>query len=193
LVNRLDEGEEFAPLREWVRDEGQSTYATFLVTHPWWTLREPVADIERFLSPDLDGYTFIWKLDPPPPHDVLGEIGWPRPEWLVGAWAVGGAAAFVALAARRRVPAPVSVAIGLTGALAAAGFYAAWHGDALEVDRHSLTAAVQLRIALWLVTALVVDAVMARSQIEGAQQPDLDEKEQRGEPAGDGRPEPVGG
>ena len=40
------------------------------------------------------------------------------------------------------------------GVLAVVGYYAAWHGDALEVYRHALSAAVQLRIALWIATEL---------------------------------------
>lgn len=203
VVNRLDDGEEFAALRAWVRREGQATYTRFLVSHPWWTLRKPVADMGRFASPDLDGYTIIWKLDPPPIYGVVGTVGWPRSKALVGLWVTAAVIAYLVLAVRRQVRPPVVLVIGLTGVLAVAGFYAAWHGDALEVDRHSLTAAVQLRVTLWLVTALAVDAVVSRmsrtraaresgSEVEGPQQAELDEGEQPGEASGDDRTEPVG-
>ncbi|MDZ4824942.1 MAG: hypothetical protein SGJ13_00565 [Actinomycetota bacterium] len=189
---RLDDGPEFAELRTWVRDDGRSTYTTFLVTHPWWTLREPLADYERFLVPDLDGYTLIWHLDPWPIYEVSA-VAYPPWVPVVGVWVVLCVVAFGALVVRRAVAAPILVTVGLVLGLSVAGFYAAWHGDALEIDRHSLTAAVQLRIALWLVTLLAIDAVLSRSRVEEARDADLEQREEHGGATDEGRPEPVGG
>jgi hypothetical protein len=50
----------------------------------------------------------------------------------------------------------------LTGGLAIVGYYTAWYGDALEVYRHALSAAVELRLALWIVTIVVIDTLAER-------------------------------
>ena len=68
--------------------------------------------------------------------------------------------------------------------LALAGYYAAWHGDALEADRHALTSAVQLRIALWLGIAFVLDLLMRarrrRHTVGVPGEADLDGEEHHG-------------
>jgi hypothetical protein len=57
----------------------------------------------------------------------------------------------------------VLVVLGGSALLVVAGFLAAWHGDALEIERHSLGATVQLRIVLWIVALMTVDALFART------------------------------
>ena len=42
------------------------------------------------------------------------------------------------------------------------GYAVAWSGGAIEIDRHSLSAAVELRLALCALTLLVVDQVVKR-------------------------------
>jgi hypothetical protein len=79
-------------------------------------------------------------------------------------------------------------AVALAGLFAIAGYYAAWHGDALEVYRHALSAAVELRLTLWIVTALTIDALVARrvgSAIGVPGEAHLDREEQRGAPGDD--------
>ena len=84
--------------------------------------------------------------------------------------------------------------LGLLLALAGAAFYASWHGDALEADRHALTAAIQLRIGLWIATVLVVDVLAgrrlpgARRSMEGGPgEGALDREQERGAPDDDER------
>jgi len=167
VVTRLDEGEEFAALREWVRDEGRQTYVSFLVRHPWWTLSEPVPDRDRFLAPDLDGYRAIWHIEPPGIY-WIGALGFPDAPLVVTLWAIAATVGLAAVARRDRRVRPIATTTGIAGLLAIAGFYAAWHGDALEIDRHSLTAATQFRLALWIATALVADAIVRRPSVEHA-------------------------
>jgi hypothetical protein len=49
-------------------------------------------------------------------------------------------------------------------ALAVPSYYLAWHGDALELDRHSLSAAVELRLALWITTLVAADRLPRRER-----------------------------
>ena len=50
----------------------------------------------------------------------------------------------------------------IVGVFAIVSFLLAWHGDALETDRHRLSAGVQLRLALWIVTFVTLDLIASR-------------------------------
>ena len=61
------------------------------------------------------------------------------------------------------------VAAGLAALLVVPQYLIVWHGDALEIDRHAISVAVELRIALWMITAMALDAVArARRPAAGA-------------------------
>jgi hypothetical protein len=173
LTNLYDvyEGARFAPFRTWVLDHGRSTYARFLATHPGWDFGKPFADRKRLLAPELP-YGVLYHDDPRGGFRVIGAIAVPGNMVLVEAW-IGAALVAAAALARRRDRRNVMVAIGASALLVVPGFLAAWHGDALEIERHSLSAFVQLRLVLWIVALLAVDAVLERrASVEVGAQPD---------------------
>ena len=121
----------------------------------------------------------------------VGTVAAPRAPGVTEAWTVAAAVAMGLLAWRRRLRPALVGAVALVGAFAVVGYYAAWHGDALEVYRHALSAAVQLRIALWIATALVVDALVggqSRSDVRVPQNAELHQEQHQGAP----RDEPAG-
>ena len=82
---------------------------------------------------------------------------------LIEVWI--GLAALAAVALRRFASRPnrrLLLAIGVVAILVVPHYLLVWHGNALEVDRHSLTAAVQLRLVLWIVTASELQLVLDR-------------------------------
>ena len=164
-VDELKVSPRYARFRTWLREDGRTTYASFLVRHPDWTFAKPFTDRQRLLSPELP-YGRLYHVEPRGPFRVIGALAFPANEVLVEVWI---AAAFVTavvlwrLRNRRRAVLTLIV----LAALVVPAFLAAWHGDVFEADRHSLGAAVQLRIVLWVFTALALDAAISRSASVG--------------------------
>jgi hypothetical protein len=148
-------GPQYALFRTWVIDHGRSTYASFLESHPGWVFGKPFADRKRLLAPDLP-YGVLHHDDPRGAFLVIGAIAFPGNVVLVEVW-IGVGLLAAAMAGRRRSRRRVVIVVGTMALLVVPAFLAAWHGDALEVDRHSLSAAVQLRVVLWIAVLIAVD------------------------------------
>jgi hypothetical protein len=157
----LDTAPQYFLFRTWVMDHGRSTYARFLATHPGWTIGKPFADRTRLLTPDLP-YGVLHHDEPRGGFRVIGAIAFPENIVLVEVW-IGAALVAATMLWRRRYRRDALAAVGVLAVLVVPAYLAAWHGDALEADRHSLSAAVQLRIVLWIITAMTLDAVVSRS------------------------------
>jgi hypothetical protein len=153
----LESGPQYERFRTWVFDNGRSTYARFLASHPAWVFEKPYRDRERLLAPRLP-YGLLYHDEPRGAFVVIGAIAMPANVALVEIW-TGAALIAAFLIGRRRSRRPVVVAVAVVAALVVPAFLAAWHGDALEVDRHSLSAAIQLRIVLWIVALVAFDRI----------------------------------
>ena len=93
---------------------------------------------------------------------MAGSLGFPESP-VVAEVGIGLAVAAALVLTRKRAARPLLLATGVVALLVIPHFLVAWHGDALETDRHSLAAAVQLRVVLWVVAALALDAALSRS------------------------------
>ena len=160
LYDPVRTGAQFAAFRHWVRVDGRRVYGEYLLTHPGWALRKPFDARDAFFDlGTIELYGRVYRNRPGGVFTVVGTFGAPRSPGFTEAWTVVAAVAFAFLAWRRRIRPALVAAVALIAGFAVIGYYAAWHGDALEVYRHALSAAVQLRIALWIATALVIDAI----------------------------------
>ncbi len=185
MHDQLNGGVAFRPLRAWVRTDGRSAYTGFLVTHPAWTLARPLDDTGPILTPAVQGYSrVIFHNGPPDPYGWLGSIGWPGSRLVAEIWLAAAAAVIVVVGVRRPDRRPFVCALGFLGVIAIAGYYAAFHGDALEVPRHALTSAVALRIVAWTAFALAIDefgpASVGPASVVEAVDPHEDEREDHG-------------
>ena len=159
-TNDLYTAARYGVFRTWVIDHGRATYVSFLERHPGWVFGKPYDDRRRLLAPELR-YGVLSHDDPRGVFFVIGAVAFPHNLLLVEVWAGAGLIAALALARRRRTRRAL-IAVGVLAALVVPAFLAAWHGDALEVDRHSLSAALQLRLALWIVSFLTIDEIVTR-------------------------------
>jgi hypothetical protein len=188
LYDEVRTGSSFTAFRTWVDRDARRVYLRFLASHPGWALREPFNERDAlFAVRDVEVYGRVYGNRPGGPFAAVGSVAAPRSPAVVELWAAASAVALVVLAGRRRVRRSLAAALGLIGVLAVAGYYAAWYGDALELNRHALSAAVQLLVACWIVTALVVDAVADRpgaSEVRMTEDADLDGEEHERAPAG---------
>jgi hypothetical protein len=161
----VDVAPQYARYRAWVKQHGRSTYASFLLSHPGWDIGKPFADRRRLLAPDLP-YGVLHHDEPRGAFLVIGAIAFPGNIVLVEVW-MGLALIAAVVLWLRRAGRGVLTAVGVLAVLVVPAFLAAWHGDALEADRHSLSAAVQLRIVLWIVTLVTLDAIATQIRSHG--------------------------
>ena len=159
LAYNVTYGKEYASYRKWLLSDGRSTYTSFLLTHPWFDVSEPFDDRKRVLTPGVLFYSNTYHTAPRGPFVYAGKVGMPQSQSVVEIWIGLALIAAIGLWMRRRDRA-LFVATGTVAFLVIPHFMVAWHGDALELDRHIIGAAVQLRIVLWIVTALALDAVL---------------------------------
>lgn len=156
LATELRAGATYAPLRAWVREEGRQVYTAYLASHPRRLLGDPIEERRRLVVPDVEGYGRFpeFRNAPPAPYRWMGSLAWPPWVGLGELWLLAAGAGLGWLVLRHRAP-PVALTLLAAGALGWAGFSLAYHGDALEVDRHAITYAVQLRVVAWTGLALV--------------------------------------
>jgi hypothetical protein len=157
---------EDAEFRAWVQEDGNGTYARFLLTHPWFALTEPlddlVADQESWLDePRGDDV----MLATPDPYGSTRQLVPEQLERLVfdpgnsGTIVVALAAVVVATVHRwrragwdRRWVVPLAM-IGLQWP----ALTVVWHASTAELGRLALVSALLLRIGMIVQAALVAD------------------------------------
>lgn len=179
-ARELRDGPQFEALRAWTREHGRDTYVRWLLQDPLALVADPFGERHRVVLPDVVGYSIFPRNAPPAVYAAVGAAGLPPVTWLGELLLLASGVALVVLATARRAHGGVLAVVATTMVLAVAGFAAAYHGDALEIDRHSLTSAVQLRIGVWLTLGLVLDAVLTRSRVEVEGQPARDDGEEGG-------------
>ncbi|MBN1868542.1 hypothetical protein JW916_14770 [Candidatus Sumerlaeota bacterium] len=144
--------------RAWMHSRGKRAYVLFLLTHPLQSFCEATAHVDRLFAfmPQThapDGFEPIMNggLD-----GFLALRAW---RWTL--WVPAGTFVLVALAAARPRRSAPWVAL-LTLVLAYLHFVIVWHGDAMEVGRHSLAAGVQFRVAFWTLLLFSLQAACNR-------------------------------
>lgn len=132
---------ELEQFRVWVKRSGRSIYARFLLAHPSWAFGELFANFERIVTPH-DGLVASDYV-PLLPFELIGEDSRLETAIIFFSLLMLGV---VALACGR----PLTVVLTIASLTQA---FVIFHGDAMEVSRHSLTCSLQLRFAVF--TAIV--------------------------------------
>jgi hypothetical protein len=161
LAHAVTFGKEYARYRRWLNAKGRSTYTSYLLTHPWTDITGPFDDRRRLLTPAVRNYGRTYHDEPRGAFNFVGKAGMPQSLPVVEVWVGLAVIATIGLWRRRRDRA-LLFATGIVALLVVPHFMVGWLGDALELDRHAISAAVQLRIVLWIFTALALDAVLDR-------------------------------
>ncbi|MGQ0617436.1 MAG: hypothetical protein ACT4PW_10670 [Acidimicrobiia bacterium] len=154
----------------WLSHDAPATYAFYLVTHPWYTVTAPLADMlsvrPAYADPPVDvdpllapanAYAASRRLLPEPLEAVLFAPGRTGTALAL----VVGAVAAVAWRWRRAGVEPRHLVPVAAASLAVAGLYLSWHSSTIELGRHALTSAVVLRLACLVLLAQVVDGALA--------------------------------
>ena len=152
---------------EWIETNGKSTYSQFLISHPKYVLREPLRNLNGLTMPNQGGLGRLYGfgIEPSGFTRVVGSVGFAEVPWIVYTQMlfVLGVLAHAAIRIRQRGRPLEKVAIAL------AIFWiphalAIYHGDALGVERHSMTLAAHARIIFWITAAIVADRIVNNNE-----------------------------
>ena len=155
-----------------------STYRSFLVAHPVFTLTGPLRNrpsystgptstnrLRALYTPHTETYEKSsprWRLPP-----LIERAAVPtRPAYLLGEVVVALALAAGAWFGRR--PPRVALVPLLAAVAMYPQFVLVWNGDQVEVDRHALIPALTLRMSLIVVAALAADSLLRRRDTQRA-------------------------
>ncbi len=176
---------ELEGFREWMRRDSRRTYMTYLLTHPLWTLSKPNEEFSIiFSTPYMNNYRPLNMGEP------LGTVGTelvaPQgPMFLlltllgvVSMWVLVKVKPNRTYDASHLSPLPVRVGQSrkymfalLVLLLALAYGYLSWHGDPMELMRHSVQAGILLRIGLWLLVLLALEQLMGLRRADSQSAP----------------------
>lgn len=144
-----------AEFREWSRRHGKSTYIRWLVANPSYTLQASTRALVDIFDTDYAAYAPEGFFPEP-----TGEITLGKSATVLYAFFAGLLAAFCILPFGRGadsqragvVAVPVILLAGLIPCLVVA-----WHGDAMEINRHAAQTVLQTKIAFVLLVACAAD------------------------------------
>ncbi len=152
----------YRALRRWLDAHERATYTKYLLTHPGYALTKPRGELAKQFAQNMEPVAAVEHIAPDGFTRAVGSVGLP-PFRITVVWAL---LAGVGLGWALLVDGPDRRRIGSTIAgmalLVVPHALAAFHGDALEVARHSLSVALQARVLVWAATAFAIDACVVR-------------------------------
>jgi hypothetical protein len=148
-----------APFRDWLEARGKSTYIAYLLSRPAESLWAPVDALRTLLRPPNSVYGEWAGLALPRWVGQLSSLLYTRNMTILLTWA--GITLLVALiAAGFGLARPAWLVPAALLALLYPMMFIVWHGDAMEVGRHSHLIGIQLRLALWMLAVFLVDSLV---------------------------------
>ena len=158
-----DNAPAYRALRHWLDAKGRSSYTNYLVSHPKFVLTEPRHSLADQFTPNVAPIATAQHIGADPVMRWLGAVGLPGFRGTLW-WAIAAGACFLAAftdpAARKRRR--LGLTIAAIALIVVPHALAVFHGDYLELARHSLTLAVQARVVVWIATAFALDVLVMR-------------------------------
>jgi hypothetical protein len=142
---------DFAPWHDWIRSRGRGTYLRWLATHPGYVLTEPQKDPERSYN-NAEGDLTFYRAPDFRHVPLIGILSIPT-AWMVPIGLLLAAAALWF----GRYRSPLTLAGIAMAATAVPHGLMAWHSDGMEVARHLVVPGMQLRLAVVLLAAALLD------------------------------------
>jgi hypothetical protein len=158
----------FQRLVRWMKEDGARTYVLWLVLHPDVVVREPFERPERTFN-NADGHLSFYAAVDRTDATFLTAVLYPPWEvvLVVGALALVGGEL---LGQTRRL---AWIAVVVLGALGLFHMLVAWHGDGMEVTRHASVGNVQVRLAVLVLVAFLLDGRRPRPRRPRVPQPEV--------------------
>lgn len=158
---QLDDMEAFD---NWLDEKGRGVYISYLLQNPLSTIWEPIdqRDALLLIDDDLRGYSQIDDLHPI--QSILTNllaIHGPHLYGLSLAIAIFAGSIALSYGIDWRWLLPL-ILLGLVYPLG----FVAWHGDSVEVERHSLQVAVFWRLGFWLLVLIGLDSLLYKRHLQ---------------------------
>ena len=151
--------ENLAGFREWTRVHGKSTYIEWLILHPAYTFYESARGFSGIFDTNYAEYAPRGLYPPGPPPYTLGSAAAVLYAFVIGFFCcyclLPHVCRSVCVEGKAKVGLVAVPMLMLPGILF--GHLAVWHGDAMEIVRHSAQTVVQLKIVVCLLAACAAD------------------------------------
>lgn len=159
-------------IRNWVVTKGKSTYESFLIQHPAYTLLQPIKDLPYILTGDFTDDAYYEKIDFKP-FPVIGQLTGHLKYFLRDPDYRGylklvlvlfcfvfflGVFLYVLLISAKNMEAPLFVTSMFMILTVLPHFLIVWHSDPVAVERHSLFVAIQFQLAFLMLAILLIDS-----------------------------------
>jgi hypothetical protein len=152
--------------REWSRRHGKSIYVKWLVSHPKYTFYEAARGFTGIFDTIYAEYAPSGFYPPGPPPYTLGSAAAVLYAFIFGLLMCYCLWPFVYRSEIARVGMVIVPLMMLPSVLL--GHMTVWHGDTMEITRHSAQTVLQLKIALCLLAACAVDQAMLSRKARAA-------------------------
>ncbi len=131
--------------RVWLHASGKSCYLYWLLSRPYQTLSDPLANINEILT-----------------FEGMGRFSTTSRQLLAFLlWSASMLAAGLAIAARVWRRNPTWTLVLPMCLLVYPHAFLVWHGDAMDIGRHSLQVGVQFYLGIWIFILLTLDDILA--------------------------------
>jgi hypothetical protein len=150
--------------RAWVREQGKSCYARWLLANPAQSIGEALDEFDGLIYfEDVGAYFSRRYMDvlPSQVERLLYPVYYVTWLWII--LAVAALIAIVRRAWRDNVLWAVFIMLSLT---IFPHLFITWHGDAMAPHRHAISVGLQLALTTWLLIFLIIDQVDSRSTRE---------------------------
>lgn len=150
---------EYAAVRAWVQQSGQSTYLHYLLDHPEYSLGGPLRQFDRLINGNNTEYRYPAFPGQPVPRALAmrDDKLYPRsPPALAGMLLLVSAGCLLYWLGRSQAqPAWLMLTIMLIGVPLLC--FIVWNGNPLEIERHAIQIGVQFRLGGWIAFILALD------------------------------------
>jgi len=148
--------------RVWLHNNGKSCYIRWLLSRPYQTLKEPISNRQRLLT--FEGRNYFFPGFSPVLPTILDSVIYPNDHLsfvILILLSVNVIAIGLTIVARAYRYNPVWVVLLSMSLLVYPHAFLVWHGDAMEIGRHSLQVGVQLYLCMWILILLTMDHILA--------------------------------
>lgn len=159
-------------IRNWVVTKGKSTYESFLIQHPTYTLLKPIKDLRILLSTNFTYHAFYEETDFKP-FPVIGELQLHNflknakyryylkstPMFFFYGILLLSIFLYFFLSGIKKNMEPSIFATSVVMVLTVLPYYLIlWHSDPVAVERHYLFVAIQFQLAFLMLAILLIDS-----------------------------------
>jgi hypothetical protein len=153
---------ELKSVNTWVNQESKQAYLRYLLFNPINTILEPIWNVQPLLNAKTVGYLYPRFPQLPYPQRIrlFSQVFYPNSLGIVIALLVFTGLGSIVFWARGNAKQSGWLLISVLVFSLYPLMFLIWHGEPMEVDRHAVQIAIQLRLAGWIGIALFMESIL---------------------------------